>query len=69
MLVPLAVTGFLLIVMPALLYLSAYLAKRYTTDRPIRLKSTAGKAARTGPTPLYGAYTRKSGKPLYVEPA
>ena len=67
MLVPLSITGFLLIVMPVLLYVTAYLAKRYTTDRPIRLRSAAGRAARTGPTPLYGAYARKPGKPLYVE--
>lgn len=69
MLVPLTLTGFLLIVMPALLYASAYLAKRYTTDRPLRLKSAARTAARTGPRPLYGAYNRKPGKPLYVERA
>ncbi len=69
MLVSLALIGLLLIVMPALLYLSAYLAKRYTTDRPIRLKSTTGKAARTGPKPIYGEYDRKPGKPLYVERA
>lgn len=69
MLVPLALTGFLLIAMPGLLYLTAYLAKRYTTDRPIRLKSAARKAARTGPKPLYGGFTGKPGKPLYVERA
>ncbi len=69
MLVPLALTGFLLIVMPALLYASAYLAKRYTTDRPIRLKSAARKAAGNRPKPLYGEYTRRPGKPLYVERA
>jgi hypothetical protein len=69
MLVPLALAGFLLIVMPALLYLSAYLAKRYTADRPIRLKSAARKASRTGSKPLYGEFDRKPGKPLYVERA
>ena len=69
MLVPLGLTGFLLIVMPALLYASAYLAKRYTTDRPIRLKSVARRTARTGPRPLYGEFTQKPGKPLYVERA
>ncbi len=67
MLVSLAVTGFLLIVMPALLYLSAYLAKRYTVDRPIRLKSASRKASRTRAKPLYGEFNRNPGKPLYIE--
>ncbi len=67
MLVSLAVTGFLLVVMPCLLFLSAYLAKRYTVDRPIRFKWATRKAAEVRGTPLYGEFTGKRGKPLYVE--
>ncbi len=65
MLVSLAITGLLLIVMPGLLYLSAYLVKRYTIDRPIRLKPKTGKSGRG--KPLYGAFSPKPGKPLYNE--
>jgi hypothetical protein len=69
MLVSLAITGFLLIVMPGLLYLVAYLAKRYTTDRPIRLKPKTSKTGQGRGRPLYGEFVPKPGKPVYVERA
>ncbi len=67
MLVSLAVTGFLLVVMPCLLFLSGYLVKRYTVDRPIRFKWATRKAAGARGRPLYGEFAGRRGKPLYVE--
>lgn len=67
MLVSLAMTGLLLVVMPCLLFLTGYLVKRYTVDRPIRSKTATGKATQTRAKPLYGQYVRKRAKPLYVE--
>ncbi len=69
MLVSLAIIGLLLIVMPGLLYLVGYLAKRYTVDRPLRLRPKASKAAWGHGKPLYGQFVSKPGKPLYGERA
>jgi len=69
MLVALALTGFLLVGMPCLLFLAGYLVKRYATDRPIRAKPAAGKAKRTRARPIYGKFVGKPGKPIYTERA
>ena len=69
MLVSLAVTTLLLVVMPGLLFLTGYLVKTYTVDRPIRFKAATGKAIRTRAKPVYGQYVPKRGKPIYSERA
>jgi len=69
MLVALALTGFLLVGMPGLLFLAGYLVKRYATDRPIRAKPTAAKARQTRARPIYGQFVGKRGKPIYTERA
>lgn len=69
MLVSLAITGLLLVVMPCLLFLAGYLVKKYTVDRPIRLKPKAGKATPAQGKPVYGRHVPKQGKPIYIERA